>query len=235
MSESSLKQWFPIEVELAKHSRIRVINVNASVFASGSDKLCLVWHYFDFTRARYSNYRKVECLEIKLNKSYSASGILNLTAHQESYHFFHVSSGCPEQIFVPMPKWRTVDQSFEKCVNQGAILDHILYTVWEDATNLLYGFDLICKQWFPVNVKLPKVNRIAASVLPSSSDKLCLVWHCLENKKVERRKYRKVECLELKPNKSYSASGVLNLTASVEYYHFFHVSTPHFRQIFVPM
>ncbi|OMO65373.1 Kelch repeat type 1 [Corchorus olitorius] len=98
----SLKQWFPIEVELAKHSRIRVINVNASVFASGSDKLCLVWHYFDFTRARYSNYRKVECLEIKLNKSYSASGILNLTAHQESYHFFHVSSGCPEQIFIPM-------------------------------------------------------------------------------------------------------------------------------------
>ncbi|OMO65297.1 Kelch repeat type 1 [Corchorus olitorius] len=132
-------------------------------------------------------------------------------------------------------EWRIVDQTFGKCVNQGAILDDILYTVWEDDENPFHGFDLIRKQWFPVDVKLPKLNQIAASVFPSGSDKLCLVWHFLENKIVDRSKYRRVECLELKPNKSSSPSGELILTASVEYHQTFYVPSSHFQQYFLPM
>ncbi|OMP04093.1 Kelch repeat type 1 [Corchorus olitorius] len=136
-------------------------------------------------------------------------------------------------------KWRILDRNCHKYWNQGAYLDHILYSVSDDSKNPLWGFDLIRKQWFPV--KLPQLDDgitfyfRTASVFSSGSDKLCLVWHYYDVTRKGHDKRCKVECLELKPRKSYSASGGLSLTASIEFHEVFYVLSGGCEKFILPL
>ncbi|GFP85668.1 F-box/kelch-repeat protein at5g39560 [Phtheirospermum japonicum] len=75
------KRWFPVELP-----EVEICNKTAWVFASGSDRLCLVWYHFD-VRGKGENNR-MECLELRLNESYTTGSdgmmLLNLTATKVS-------------------------------------------------------------------------------------------------------------------------------------------------------
>ncbi|KAL6492557.1 hypothetical protein OROGR_033308 [Orobanche gracilis] len=85
-------RWLPVDLpELDAGTEICTETV--CVFTSGSDKLCLLWYHIDVDgRGKHS---RMECLEIRLYKSYSCTGVLlNLTASKVSHTYYRVQYRC---------------------------------------------------------------------------------------------------------------------------------------------